>query len=89
MPLILTRKSASQGARPTLRARVIAWARGPTLVRDLSVVLAVKLVLLMALKYAFFNHPQAEHMQLPPAVVAARLLGPTAPDSSKGAHHDQ
>ncbi|WP_414443133.1 cytochrome oxidase putative small subunit CydP [Burkholderia sp. 22PA0106] len=89
MSLLLTPKPTPRDAPRTLRTRLVAWAKGPTLVRDLSAVLAIKLVLLMALKYAFFNHPQADHMQLPPAVVAARLLGPTTPDSPKGDHHDQ
>ncbi len=89
MPLILTRKSSPHDGPRTLREHLAAWVRGPTLVRDLSVVLAIKLVLLMALKYAFFNHPQAQHMSLPSAVVAARLLGPTTPDTAKGDHHDQ
>ncbi|KAB0631072.1 cytochrome oxidase putative small subunit CydP [Burkholderia latens] len=71
------------------RARIAAWARGPTLVRDITLVLIVKLVLLMSLKYAFFNHPQAEHMSLPPAVVAEKLLSVPAPASSEGDHHDK
>lgn len=45
------------------------------LARDITLVLIVKLILLMSLKYAFFNHPQAEHMSLPPAAVAEKLLG--------------
>ncbi|ACR30209.1 cytochrome oxidase putative small subunit CydP [Burkholderia glumae] len=89
MPLILTPKSAPRDGPPSLRARFISWTQGPTLIRDLSVVLAIKLVLLMALKYAFFNHPQAEHMSLPAAAVAAQLLGTTAVRSSTGDHHDQ
>ncbi len=71
------------------RARIAAWARGPTLVRDITLVLIVKLILLMSLKYAFFNHPQAEHMSLPPAVVAERLLSVPAPASTEGDHHDK
>ena len=55
------------------RACIAAWARGPTLARDITLVLIVKLILLMSLKYAFFNHPQAEHMSLPPAAVAEKL----------------
>lgn len=66
-----------------------AWARGPTLARDIAIVLAVKLILLIALKYAFFNHPQAEHMSLPPAVVAAQLLSVPVTAPSHGDHHDQ
>ncbi|MBY4830834.1 cytochrome oxidase putative small subunit CydP [Burkholderia dolosa] len=71
------------------RARIAAWARGPTLARDITLVLIAKLILLMLLKYAFFNHPQAEHMSLPPAVVAEKLLSVPAPASTDGDHHDK
>ncbi|MFA8323999.1 cytochrome oxidase putative small subunit CydP [Burkholderia ubonensis] len=71
------------------RGRLAAWARGPTLARDITVVLLVKLALLMALKYAFFNHPQAKHMSLPPAAVAEKLLSVPAPASTEGDHHDK
>ncbi|MGN7984805.1 cytochrome oxidase putative small subunit CydP [Burkholderia sp. 22313] len=74
---------------PGWRARIGAWVRGPTLVRDITLVLIVKLILLMSLKYAFFNHPQAEHMSLPPAVVAEKLLSVPAPASTEGDHHDK
>ncbi|MFD1558972.1 cytochrome oxidase putative small subunit CydP [Paraburkholderia silviterrae] len=70
-------------ARPLLRARFLQWARGPTFGRDIVLVLAFKLVLLMALKYAFFNHPQAENMTMPPAAVAQALLSvPVPPEAS-------
>ncbi|WP_322010349.1 cytochrome oxidase putative small subunit CydP [Paraburkholderia sp. J12] len=68
--------------RLALHARFLRWARGPTFARDIVFVLAFKLVLLMALKYAFFNHPQAENMNMPPADVARAILSvsvPTAP----------
>ncbi|MBB2927371.1 cytochrome oxidase putative small subunit CydP [Paraburkholderia silvatlantica] len=57
-----------------LRTRILHWMRGPTFARDIALVLAVKLVLLMALKYAFFNHPQAQDMNMPPAAVAQAIL---------------
>ncbi|WP_374692732.1 cytochrome oxidase putative small subunit CydP [Burkholderia sp. SCN-KJ] len=78
-----------QAACSGWRARIAAWARGPTLMRDITLVLIVKLILLMSLKYAFFNHPQAEHMSLPPAVVAEKLLSVPAPASTEGDHHDK
>jgi hypothetical protein len=64
--------------------------RRPTLARDIVVVLAIKFLLLMALKYTFFNHPQAPGMELPPADVAQALLSvsPT-PDHRQGNHHAQ
>ena len=62
-----------------LCARVLQWARGPTFGRDIVLILAFKLVLLMALKYAFFNHPQAENMSMPPAAVAQAILSVPVP----------
>lgn len=73
--------------RPGLRKRLAAWARGPTLARDIAIVLAIKFALLMVLKYAFFNHPQAEHMSLPPDQVAQALLSVPAPHPSQGDQH--
>jgi hypothetical protein len=70
---------------PALRARILRWARGPTFSRDIAFVLAFKLVLLMALKYAFFNHPQAENMNMPPAEVARAILSVSVP-SATGLH---
>ncbi len=63
------------------------WARGPTFARDIAIVLAIKFVLLIALKLAFFNHPQAEHMMLPPAQVAQALLSVPASNPPRGNHH--
>lgn len=65
-----------------LRARFVRWARGPTFARDIAFVLAFKLVLLMALKYAFFNHPQAENMNMPPAEVAQAILSVSVPTAT-------
>lgn len=72
----------STRAQLLLRARLLQWARGPTFARDIVLVLVIKLVLLTALKYAFFNHPQAENMTLPPAVVAQALLSVPAPPAA-------
>lgn len=80
----------AQAAAPIgWRTRIVAWARGPTLMRDITLLLIVKLILLMSLKYAFFNHPQAAHMSLPPAVVAEKLLSVPAPAPTEGDHHDK
>jgi hypothetical protein len=76
--------------QPLLRARILQWARGPTFARDIVLVLAFKLVLLMALKYAFFNHPQAENMNMPPAEVARAILSvpvPAGTNPQQGDHH--
>lgn len=73
--------------RSNLRKRFDRWVRGPTLARDIAIVLAIKFALLMALKYTFFNHPQAEHMSLPPEQVAQMLLSVPASHSSQGDQH--
>ncbi|WP_028227696.1 cytochrome oxidase putative small subunit CydP [Paraburkholderia ferrariae] len=78
--------------RLALHARLLRWARGPTFARDIVFVLAFKLVLLMALKYTFFNHPQAENMNMPPADVARAILSvsvPTAPSQSPATNPTQ
>jgi hypothetical protein len=68
-----------------------AWFHGPTLTRDLVVIVAIKFALLMILKYTFFNHPQAENMTMPPAEVARHMLSiPSAiPSEPEGNHHAQ
>ena len=73
--------------RTRWRQRFTRWVRGPTMARDVAIVLAIKFVLLMALKFAFFNHPQAEHMMLPPEQVAQALLSVPAPHPSRGDQH--
>ncbi|MGH8780815.1 cytochrome oxidase putative small subunit CydP [Paraburkholderia sp.] len=73
--------------RLALRGRIAAWARGPTFARDIVIVLIIKFALLMILKYAFFNHPQAENMSLPPAQVAQALLSVPAPNPPQGDQH--
>ena len=84
MTIALNRNSSP---RSSLRKRLAAWARGPTLARDIAIVLAIKFALLMVLKYAFFNHPQAEHMSLPPEQVAQALLSVPASHPSQGGQH--
>lgn len=84
MTIALNRNTAP---RSSLRKRLAGWVRGPTLARDIAIVLAIKFVLLMALKYTFFNHPQAEHMSLPPEQVAQALLSVPASHPSQGDQH--
>jgi hypothetical protein len=77
-------------AQSMLRTRVLQWVRGPTFGRDIVLVLVIKLVLLMALKYAFFNHPQAENMSMPQAEVAQAILSvpvPAGTNPHQGDHH--
>jgi hypothetical protein len=74
-------------SRPALRARLASWVRGPTFGRDIAIVLAIKFALLMVLKYAFFNHPQADNMSMPPALVAQALLSVPVTHSSQGDQH--
>ncbi|PRY05548.1 MULTISPECIES: cytochrome oxidase putative small subunit CydP [unclassified Paraburkholderia] len=82
-----TALNRSTTRRRSLRQRFHGWVRGPTLARDIAIVLAIKFVLLMALKYTFFNHPQAEHMSLPPEQVAQALLSVPASHPSQGDPH--
>ncbi len=70
-----------------LRARIARWVRGQTFARDITFVLAFKLVLLMALKFTFFNHPQAENMSMPPGDVARAILSVTVPTTPQGDQH--
>lgn len=84
MTLSLDRRPPS---RLALRSRFAAWARGPTFARDIVIVLVIKFILLMILKYAFFNHPQADNMSLPPAQVAQALLSVPAPTPPQGDQH--
>ncbi|MBB3256265.1 hypothetical protein F4827_001091 [Paraburkholderia bannensis] len=82
--------TSGQSPPAPLRGRILRWARGPTFARDIVLVLVIKLVLLMALKYAFFNHPQAENMSMRPADVAQAILsvpGTTPPKVDQGDHH--
>jgi hypothetical protein len=73
--------------RPALRARLAAWVRGPTFGRDIAIALVIKFAFLMVLKYAFFNHPLAENMSMPPALVAQALLSVPASHPSQGDQH--
>ncbi|WP_090684931.1 cytochrome oxidase putative small subunit CydP [Paraburkholderia phenazinium] len=73
--------------RPALRARFAGWLRGPTFARDIAIVLIAKFALLMVIKYAFFNHPAAENMNMPPALVAQALLSVPASHPSQGDQH--
>jgi hypothetical protein len=73
--------------RPALHARLAGWVRGPTFGRDIVIVLAIKFSLLMVLKYTFFNHPLAENMSMPPALVAQALLSVPASHPSQGEQH--
>jgi hypothetical protein len=73
--------------RSRWRQRFMRWVRGPTMARDVAIVLAIKFVLLMAFKFTFFNHPQAEHMSMPPEQVAQALLSVPAPHPSQGDQH--
>ena len=84
MTIALNRNSPP---RSSLRKRLAAWVRGPTLARDIAIVLSIKFALLMVLKYTFFNHPQAEHMSLPPEQVSQALLSAPASHSSQGDQH--
>ncbi|HEY2021258.1 cytochrome oxidase putative small subunit CydP [Paraburkholderia sp.] len=77
----------SSTVRSRWRDRFTGWARSPTLARNITIILVIKFALLMALKYTFFNHPQADHMTLPQDQVARALLSVPAPHPSQGDQH--
>lgn len=76
-------------ARRTRASSIQQWVRGPTFARDIAFVLALKVVLLIGLKFAFFNHPRAPDMRLPPADVARVLLSSPATRTPQGVGHAQ
>jgi hypothetical protein len=79
-----------RGAKRRLSAASLArWVRGPTFARDIALVLALKIALLMVLKLAFFDHPRAADMSMPPAEVARALLSSPASRVPQGAGHAQ
>jgi hypothetical protein len=84
MTIALNRSTAR---RARWRQRFTRWVRGPTLARDIAIVLTIKFALLMVLKYTFFNHPQADHMWLPPEQVSQALLSTPASHPSQGDQH--
>jgi hypothetical protein len=55
-------------------ARVRAVARAHPMGRDLALAVSVKLLLLGALQAAFFSHPSAPNMKLPPEQVASAIF---------------
>lgn len=66
-----------QPPRPRWGAR---WVRLGPLGRDLTVVLAVKIVALALLWWAFFSHPVTRHMQIASPTVAAHLVPAASPE---------
>ncbi|PMS21265.1 hypothetical protein C0Z18_08875 [Trinickia dabaoshanensis] len=68
----------SDALRTALAASFARFRRRPTFARDIALVLTLKVLLLIALKYAFFNHPRAADMSMPPAEVARALLSSPA-----------
>jgi hypothetical protein len=91
MTTIAKSRIRSKTSRTSIRKRASAWFHGPTLTRDLVVIVAIKFALLMILKYTFFNHPRAENMTMPPAEVARQMLSIplTIPSEPEGNHHAQ
>jgi len=58
------------------------WVRLGPLGRDLTVILAVKLVALVLLWWAFFSHPAAQHMTVPVPRVEAHVVPSPSPEQS-------
>jgi hypothetical protein len=80
---------AHQPLRSGLAGLVSRTLRRPGLARELTIILAIKFVILVIFKYTLFSHPQAPHMELPPAQVAQALLSvPASRPPVSGDHHD-
>ncbi|MGN6319798.1 cytochrome oxidase putative small subunit CydP [Trinickia sp.] len=79
-------EAAARRPRPS---SIRHWVRGPTFARDIALVLTLKVALLIGLKLAFFNHPRAPDMSLPPADVARVLLSSPATRAPQGVGHAQ
>ncbi|MGG1945058.1 cytochrome oxidase putative small subunit CydP [Trinickia sp. NRRL B-1857] len=79
----------SDALRAPLRAAFARFTRRPTFARDITLVLTLKLLLLMGLKLAFFDHPRAADMSMPPAAVAQALLSSPASRVPQGVGHAQ
>jgi hypothetical protein len=79
----------SDAMRAPLRAALVRFARRPTFGRDIAIVLTLKILLLMGLKFAFFDHPRAADMSMPPAAVAQALLSSPASRVPQGVGHAQ
>lgn len=78
---------AGPAQRPGMLAAI--WHR-PGLVRELTLVVMAKVAILLVFKYTLFSHPQAPHMELPPAQVAQALLSvPASHPPASGDHHDK
>ena len=75
--------------RRSVTASLARWVRGPTFARDIALVLFLKVVLLIVLKLAFFDHPRAADMSMPPAEVARALLSSPASRVPQGVGHAQ
>ncbi len=77
----VTRALVSYALRP--RPRFAAWrARWKALTpltREIVVILAIKVVLLSVLWFAFFRAPLAPHMTMEPQRVEGRLIGGALP----------
>ncbi|WP_425195061.1 hypothetical protein [Paraburkholderia phenazinium] len=53
----------------------------------MPIVLVNKFALHMVIKYDFFDHPAAENLSMPPALVAQALLSVPASHPSQGDQH--
>ncbi|MCF2134966.1 MULTISPECIES: cytochrome oxidase putative small subunit CydP [Mycetohabitans] len=78
-------------ADPAQRSGLLAAIlHRPGLVRELTLVVMAKVAILLVFKYTLFSHPQAPHMELPPAQVAQALLSvPATHPPASGDHHDK
>lgn len=87
--IVDTEGGGRNASRCSVTASLVRWVQGPTFARDIALVLCLKVVLLIALKLAFFDHPRAADMSMPPAQVARALLSSPASRVPQGVGHAQ
>jgi len=61
------------------------WRRMSPLVRDIVIILVVKVLVLYALWFAFFRAPVARHMTMDPKAVELQVAGPRPPSEAPNA----
>ena len=76
-PTQITPNGAPSG--PASASRSVRSKLRPKLGRDITIILAVKAIVLGLIWYAFFRAPAAPHMNMDPSLVEQKVLG-GAPD---------
>ena len=68
--------SPTDGRQPWVASCHRRWLRLSPLAREIILILAVKVLVLTAIWWAFFRHPAAPGMAMEPQRVESRVIGP-------------